>query len=229
MMGKFQKICTGVYQVGGGRFSRGDDCLVFLVEDQGQCALIDMGAGASANQIFDNIQSAGFALESIKYLIATHGHIDHIGGLPEMRRALPQAQVVAHRLELPAIEEGRPELTAADWYGVIYRPVKVDLVIDAEQALPLGGLTLHCLHTPGHTRGSMSLFLDVNSQRVLFGQDIHGPFDKNWGSDLKAWKNSMEKLISLEADILCEGHFGVYSPAARVKEYIESYLRRFGQ
>jgi Zn-dependent hydrolases, including glyoxylases len=226
-MGKFQKICTGVYQVGGGRFSRGDDCLVFLVEDQEQCALIDMGAGASVVQIFDNIQTAGFTWESIKYLIATHGHIDHIGGLPEMRRALPQAQVVAHRLELPAIEEGRPELTAADWYGVNYRPVKVDLVIDSEQTLPLGGLTLQCLHTPGHTRGSMSLFLEVDGQRVLFGQDIHGPFDKNWGSDLKAWKNSMEKLISLEADILCEGHFGVYSPASRVREYIESYLRRF--
>lgn len=226
-MGKFQQICTGVYQVGGGRFSRGDDCLVFLVEDQGECALIDMGAGASVSQIFDNIHAAGYELESIKYLIATHGHIDHIGGLPEMRRVLSRAQVVAHRLELPAIEEGRPELTAADWYGVSYKPVKVDLVIDPEQTLPLGSLMLHCLHTPGHTRGSMSLFLDVDQKKVLFGQDIHGPFDKNWGSDLKAWKNSMEILLSLKADILCEGHFGIYSPASRVQEYIESYLRRF--
>lgn len=226
-MGKFQEICPGVYQVGGARFSRGDDCLVFLVEDQGQCALIDMGAGASVGQIFDNIQSAGFKIESIRYLIATHGHIDHIGGLPEMRRALVKAQVVAHRLELPAIEQDRPDLTAADWYGVSYKPVKVDLVIDNEQPLPLGELKIHCLHTPGHTRGSMSLFLDVDGKRVLFGQDIHGPFDKKWGSDIKAWKNSMEKLISLDADILCEGHFGVFSPAARVREYIESYIKRF--
>ena len=39
----------------------------------------------------------------------------------------------------------------------------------------------------------------------------------------------MQKLIELEADILCEGHFGIYSPASAVKKYIEGYLRQYGQ
>ncbi|NLN88481.1 MAG: Zn-dependent hydrolase, partial [Syntrophomonadaceae bacterium] len=64
-------------------------------------------------------------------------------------------------------------------------------------------------------------------QRVLFGQDIHGPFNEEWGSDMQQWRKSMQTLLDLEADILCEGHFGVYQPAKAVKKYIEGYLQRF--
>jgi hypothetical protein len=48
-----------------------------------------------------------------------------------------------------------------------------------------------------------------------------------FGSDIQDWKDSMEKLIALEADILCEGHFGTYQPKGKVKSYIEGYLRRY--
>ena len=51
---------------------------------------------------------------------------------------------------------------------------------------------------------------------------------KEWGSDLVR-KQSMEKLLALNADILCEGHFGIYSPANQVKEYIQGYIRRFAR
>ena len=52
--------------------------------------------------------------------------------------------------------------------------------------------------------GSIAVYVDIGGQRVLFGQDIHGPFMKEWGSDLAQWKQSM-KLLALNADILCEG------------------------
>lgn len=65
---------------------------------------------------------------------------------------------------------------------------------------------------------------DINGARILFGQDIHGPFDPSWGSNMKLWRDSMRKLINLNADILCEGHFGIYKPAEKVRDYIEYYL-----
>jgi len=61
---------------------------------------------------------------------------------------------------------------------------------------------------------------------VLFGQDIHGPFHPDFGSDIEAWRSSMGRLLDLDADVLCEGHFGIYSPADAVRAYINGYLER---
>jgi glyoxylase-like metal-dependent hydrolase (beta-lactamase superfamily II) len=59
---------------------------------------------------------------------------------------------------------------------------------------------------------------------VLFGQDIHGPYFPHWGADLAAARRSLQKLIDLKADILCEGHFGIYRPAEQVERYIKQFI-----
>ncbi len=226
-MAKVNEICSGVYQVGGNRLSFPEDCCVYLVQGANESVLIDTGAGKSADFIMDNMAKCGIDIDQIKTIIATHGHIDHIGGLKQMQDRL-EARVIAHLLELPAIEEGLPQLTAASWYRVEYQKVKVDRVLKQEiEKVDVGGLELFCVHTPGHTPGGISIYGDIDGKRVLFGQDIHGPFNQQWGSDMNDWRKSMQKLLDLEADILCEGHFGIYSPANHVREYIEGYLRRF--
>jgi glyoxylase-like metal-dependent hydrolase (beta-lactamase superfamily II) len=86
---------------------------------------------------------------------------------------------------------------------------------------------LKWLHTPGHTPGSICLYLDRGEERVLFGQDIHGPFLPSFRSDINLWKSSMEKLLALDADVLCEGHFGIFRPRDRVNGYIRKYLKSY--
>ena len=60
--------------------------------------------------------------------------------------------------------------------------------------------------------------------KVLFGQDVHGPLDTSLLSDRKDYLNSLHLLLSLEADILCEGHFGVYHGKEDVRKFIRSFL-----
>lgn len=221
------KICDGLYQIGGSRITAPEDCCVYLIDGGGELAVIDAGLGYSASQLISNIEKLSFNPASVKYLVATHGHIDHTGGLAYLKEKL-QAEVVAHELELPAVEGRNVALTAADYYGVKYRPVKVDIVLRGkEETLNLGGLKLVMPHTPGHTPGGISPYVDLAGKKVLFGQDIHGPFDSAWGSDLAVWEGSMQKLLDLKPDILCEGHFGVYQPREKAERYIKNYLQYY--
>ena len=80
------------------------------------------------------------------------------------------------------------------------------------------------LHTPGHTPGSVVAVVERDGQTVLFGQDVHGPFHADFGSDIEAWKSSMDSLLELGADVLCEGHYGVIRPAQAVEAFIRRQL-----
>lgn len=225
---KYAEVCPGIYQIGGSGFPNGSDCCVYLLDGGGKYALIDCGAGSETQKIWDNLIEIANRPEDILFIIVTHGHIDHIGGISYLHQALPQAKIVAHRLELAAIEEGQSRLTAADWYGVKYSGVSVDLALEKEnEVLEIGGMKLNCLHTPGHTPGGISPYLDWQGRKILFGQDIHGPFSKQWGSDMQHWKQSMQALLALKADILCEGHFGIIKPNSAVQDFINGYVRQY--
>lgn len=213
--------------IGGPGITDSRDCCVYLIDGRNELALVDSGLGYYCKALTDNINKLGLDNTLLKYVIATHGHIDHIGGLSYFKEM--GVKITCHRSEINSIAIGYPELTAEAYYRVKYKPVTIDIVLTEEnQSMQIGDLTLNCPHTPGHTPGGISPYVDIQGTRILFGQDIHGPFDASWGSDLKKWKRSMNMLLELKADILCEGHYGIYTPAAKVREYIELYLKKFG-
>jgi glyoxylase-like metal-dependent hydrolase (beta-lactamase superfamily II) len=225
-MSKAKAVCDRVYAVGGPGFSSPEDCCVYAVDAGAELVLIDAGVGIGQQQIEKNIRSLGFEPAQIWHVVATHCHIDHIGGLAALVERYG-TKVIAHEMDRAGIEEKRPELTAASMYGVDYKPVKIDLLLKGElEKLKLGDVDFNFLHTPGHTPGSISVYIDTNDGRVLFGQDIHGPFSPTWGSNLGQWRESMKKLLALKADILCEGHAGIYR-GDKIERYIEAYLKRY--
>jgi glyoxylase-like metal-dependent hydrolase (beta-lactamase superfamily II) len=225
-MSKAKSICDRVYAVGGPSLSGPEDCCIYLVDAGSMLVLIDAGVGYSLDRLEMNVRSLGFEPAQLWHIVATHCHIDHIGGLASLKERYG-SKVIAHELDRAGIEGRNDKLTAASMYGVDYRPVKIDTLLKGElSSLALGDLEFNFLHTPGHTPGSISPYIDTKDGRVLFGQDIHGPFSPAWGSDLKAWERSMEKLLLLRADVLCEGHAGVYK-GDQIKKYIESYLKRY--
>ena len=224
---KSEEIIEGVYQIGGAGITNADDAAVYLIDFAGEPVLIDSGAGRSISQLVNNIEELGFSPTKISKLILTHCHIDHIGAAPLFKKQYG-AKIVIHALDAQAVETGDSAKTAASWYGADFPPTKIDeKLTGANGMLKFGEDTLQWLHTPGHTPGSISLYMERDGKIVLFGQDIHGPFHKAFGSDINAWKKSMNELLELNADILCEGHFGIYKPKDKVRNYIERYLEEY--
>jgi glyoxylase-like metal-dependent hydrolase (beta-lactamase superfamily II) len=222
-----EKITDHLYLVGSSDLTDGRDCSVYLL-DLGELLLIDTGAGPSAHQIIRNIERTGLDPDKLSTIILTHCHIDHIGGVPQLKERF-RPKIYIHRLDAPPVEMGDQILTAANWYQTTFPPTPVDVKLNSqEEVLEIGEEKLTCLHTPGHTPGSICIYLEKEGKRVLFAQDLHGPLLDEFGSDLDDWDRSTKKLLGLEADILCEGHFGIYETKKKVRDYILSYRRQYG-
>lgn len=225
-MNRIPLVHEDVYLVGSPTLTSPDDCCVYLI-DLGDLIMIDAGAGQSVPAILENIASLGFSPNSLAAVLVTHCHIDHIGGLPLLREKTG-CEIIAHELDARAIESGDPEKTAASMYGRDFPPTTVDYKLsEVREVLKFAKGEILCLHTPGHTPGSISIILDHSGKRVIFGQDIHGPFSASFGSNMAAWRKSMEVLLGLKADILCEGHFGIIQPEAEVEKFIRQYLNSY--
>jgi glyoxylase-like metal-dependent hydrolase (beta-lactamase superfamily II) len=226
-MGHGELITDGVYIVGGPNITDADDAASFVVRIGGELVMIDSGAGNSFESLQRNMEQLGLDCHRLTALILTHCHIDHIGSAPYFREHFG-CRIIAHEGDARAIEEGDPVRTAARWYGTTLPPTIVDTKLSGEEeVLTFGNEKIRCIHTPGHTPGSISIVLYRGEERILFGQDIHGPFNKQFGSDIGQWKKSMAKLLVLEADILCEGHFGIFRPKDHVRAYIRRYLKLY--
>ncbi|MBN2402444.1 MAG: MBL fold metallo-hydrolase [Spirochaetes bacterium] len=218
------KITSNIFQVGGQEESHSSDASIYLIADRGEVALVDSGTGLGHNKLMENIQKLGIAPGSIKYLFLTHCHYDHTGGAYKLRKATG-CKIIAHKLDAVYIEEGDNDVTAASWYGTFMEKTPVDIKVETKEAeFIIGSLQIRFYHTPGHSPGSSVLSAVSDGKLVLFGQDVHGPLNESLLSNRKEYVDSLEFLLSLEADILCEGHFGVYYDKDVVSDFIGSFL-----
>lgn len=215
-----KNICCG----GGAELSDPGDAAIYLVYDENGAALIDAGTGRRHSRVVTNISKAGVELKQIKHIFLTHCHYDHAGGAERLRNETG-ASLIAHAEDARFLAEGDAEATAASWYGEFMKPLKVDVEIDEkEKTFTVGNLSLTLYHIPGHSPGSMAATMRSEDKLVLFGQDVHGPLHDVLRSDRGQYRRSLEFLRSLQADILCEGHFGVFHGKEEVADFIESFL-----
>ncbi|MCX7943974.1 MAG: MBL fold metallo-hydrolase [Deltaproteobacteria bacterium] len=216
------KVIDDIYMVGGMEYSEINDCCVYLLNSKYK-VLIDSGLGKRVDKIMDNINELGVNPFEIKYLILTHCHIDHIGGAKRLRDEIG-LKIIAHMCDTPAIMNADRRLTAANWYNLQLNPIDVDIILDGEEGYVNDISELKWLHIPGHTPGSIALLYERDDMKVLFGQDVHGPLHSEFKSDTTAYKKSLQKLIGLDADILCEGHYGIIRGKERVRGFMEQFI-----
>jgi glyoxylase-like metal-dependent hydrolase (beta-lactamase superfamily II) len=141
----------------------------------------------------------------IKFILATHGHFDHVGAVTPLKRAL-KADFLAHKDDFFFIEDGQK--SARRWNIDIEQPPKPDRFIVDGEKIKVGNFHLEVIHTPGHSPGGVSFLHDS----MLFGGDTLfqgsiGRTDFRKGSFEDLSKSIKTRLYSLPNDtIVYTGH-----------------------
>ncbi len=218
------QVTTEIYQVGGGDLTQGGDAAIYLLNFDGHAALVDAGCGESIDLLLRNIESCGVIASDIKWLLITHCHFDHTGGVKTLKDTLG-CKVIAHVLDARFLETGDNRVTAATWYGSTIEAFTVDRKISADREdIQIGERVVVAVHTPGHSPGSVVYLAESDGLKVLFGQDVHGPLHPSLLSNRTDYLRSLELMLSLEADILCEGHYGLIKGKNKLREFIHSFM-----
>lgn len=180
----------------------------YLVAPDGcpECAVID--PGGDAELITEQVRIRKLAP---RFLVLTHGHIDHVEALAALKRAFPDAQVCINERDAPMLADAHACL--AEWIGIPFEPCKPDRLLADGDIIALGGDTtggrgecLEVLHTPGHTPGGISLLVRqegrpaaVFSGDTLFAGGI-GRTDFPGGSYQQLIASIRTRLLALPDD-----------------------------
>ena len=134
------------------------NCYIVGSETGGQGMIID--PGDEAGKIFKRVEKLGL---DIKHIVLTHGHLDHIGALREVKEATG-ADVAVHADDVTTLNDRSPSI----FLGIPYRPTPaIGRLFEDGDTISVGGLTFAVIHTPGHTPGGICLF----GEGVLFSGD----------------------------------------------------------
>ncbi len=220
------EITSEIFEVGGGHLTAPEDAAIYLIKFGQESALVDAGCGEGIDRLFANVRKCGVDPKRLKYLLITHCHYDHTGGAAKLKRQIG-LEIVAHELDSPYLEAGDNKVTAAgNWYGAKLEPFKVDRKLTGSgEDIMLGGRKIRAIHTPGHSPGSTVYLTESDGLKVLFAHDVHGPLNPVFLSNSRDYSQSLKVMLDIGADILCEGHYGVYRGKAEVAGFIRQFMR----
>ncbi|HPB38126.1 MAG TPA: MBL fold metallo-hydrolase [Syntrophorhabdus sp.] len=229
------KVNEGVYFIQG-QDEFIPDSHVYVIGDpaSNDLSLIDVGLTGKGNYKVQSIKGLGIELEAVKRVIMTHTHLDHIGCLSEIRKAIPSVELWVHKLEAELLEKGDDrgvygmnefKSMCQMQYGLKSDAfkLKVDKKLEGGESLHIGGMKWEVIHIPGHSMGGIALY--HSSLKILIPGDVVyadyaiGRFDL-YGANADALKKSLYHLADLEIDMLLPGHNQI------VKSLPSDYIRK---
>jgi glyoxylase-like metal-dependent hydrolase (beta-lactamase superfamily II) len=201
-----------------------EGCLGAYVITEEKTAIIDPGPASFIGNLFSALEQLKINPGEIDYILASHIHLDHTGGMGHAVRRMPNAEVVVHG-------RGKPHLVDPSrlWQSTLQvsgdvtlqygqpLPVPADRIIAAPDGLQvdLGSITLEVLATPGHANHCLS-FYDRNGKN-LFAGDSAGLFHRELGQvristpppfNMDDMLATLERLIALGPETIYYNDFG---------------------
>lgn len=187
---------------------------ILIVGDQGDI-LIDGGPEAAAPLIAANIEALGFRVEDIRYILHSHEHPDHIGGIAELQR-MSRAMLVASAPAAKVFQTGRANDSDPQAGTLKTVPTAaVQRVIADGGEVRLGNLMLTAMATPGHTPGALSwrwTSCDGGVCRAIVYADSLSPVSApnyrftDHPAYVAAYRASIAKIASSSCEILLTPH-----------------------
>jgi len=202
----------------------GTNCFLILCNDG--YLLIDTGQPEKYEEFIKKLKRENISITEIKYILLTHHHHDHSGNLNEIVKN-SDAKVIIHEYDAPYIEKGDTKIPKGVnfcgkivlWYfskfvKVSFSPFILrdkDIIIDEEEySLEDIGIDGKVIHTPGHTKGSISLILgdkafigDLAMNKISWCFAYPKPI---FAEDINEVYKSWEKLIKKGVKTVYPGH-----------------------
>ena len=187
-------------------------CTGYLLTEE-RLTLIDAGLPGSRRPLERYLARIGRRLDEVERIVCTHGHPDHIGGVREL--AAGGAEVLIHPDDLSGLALTLREALRARSRGSLLHfltphPGEAVPILDGDVLPVLDGLEV--IHTPGHTPGSVCLWLP--EQRVLFTGDVlqvvRGRLtyaSAIFSHDYPAARQSVARLAELDPKVIAMAHY----------------------
>jgi glyoxylase-like metal-dependent hydrolase (beta-lactamase superfamily II) len=174
-----------------------------LLTDQ-RLVLVDTSSEAAPTKIFDYLARVGVQPTDLTSIFVTHTHGDHVNGLAAIRAKATNAKVVASDVEAPFVAQTQPY--PGPPRPAAHKGVPVDVRLKDGQKHE--GFTM--VFTPGHTKGSMSLW-DPARRLLVAGDAVRTegglqPMEDVYNFNPKLHRESIKKLAQYDAETLVCGH-----------------------
>ena len=198
-------IAGNVYYVGA------SDLTSFLITTPKGHILLDGGFEETAPLIRDSIRKLGFRIEDVKILLSSHAHLDHAGGLAELKKASGAAMYVMREDAAQLARGGLDDPQFGDKYP--FPGVEADRLLRDGQRITLGGSTVVAHLTPGHTRGCTTFSVHLTDGKDLVfmcSPSIPSEYrlvgNPRYPNAVEDYRRHFAKLKSLECDVPLGAH-----------------------
>ncbi len=217
----FEKVIDGIIWIPGKDKFLPDSHVYLIGEaESDDVSIVECGLMGMAEYKLEEMDKAGIPRKSVKRIIMTHTHMDHVGCLPDIMRELPHAEVWMHNDEALPLERGDSRIVFGNsmfenmiraQYSIEndYFEMNIHKKLQGGEDLNLGGFNFQVIHIPGHSCGSIGLYCQDHkifiSGDTIYADGAIGRYDLH-SANGPEMKNSLDKIAQLDIEILLPSH-----------------------